>query len=290
MNSIWRSARVSLVPVAAGDLVVTLHPRHHQQLLEELRTLGQGIEAAGLVTARDQEIAGALGCRADERRSFHIEETRTVEGAADDADAPGTGPEIGGHAGTAQIEIAVLEPDPFLSVGTVVDHEGRCGRAVQHVDPPGPDLELAGGEIRILGPCGTVAERSLDPDAVFHAERRYLRDHRGIGHHLHYPPPVPQIEERDGTLVADPSHPSCHLHVLTQLIRSELVHEVRAVYGHRCPPPGPPITHVSVTPTPPKRRQGSRRQGSRPQGSCTAGPRAQGSRPQGLRLARSCSR
>ncbi len=31
--------RGSLVAVAAGDLVVAFHPRHHQQLLEQLRAL-----------------------------------------------------------------------------------------------------------------------------------------------------------------------------------------------------------------------------------------------------------
>ena len=36
-----------LVAVAAGDLVVPLHAGHHEQLLEQLRALRQGVPGAG---------------------------------------------------------------------------------------------------------------------------------------------------------------------------------------------------------------------------------------------------
>ena len=49
-----------LVAVAAGDLVVALHAGHHQQLLEQLRGLRQGVPGAGLQADRHQEVAGAL--------------------------------------------------------------------------------------------------------------------------------------------------------------------------------------------------------------------------------------
>ena len=49
-----------LVAVAAGDLVVALHARDHQQLLEQLRTLRQRVERPGLQPRRHQEVAGTL--------------------------------------------------------------------------------------------------------------------------------------------------------------------------------------------------------------------------------------
>jgi hypothetical protein len=49
-----------LVAVAAGDLVVALHAGHHEQLLEQLRRLRQGVPGARLQADRHQEVARAL--------------------------------------------------------------------------------------------------------------------------------------------------------------------------------------------------------------------------------------
>ena len=50
-----------LVAEAAGDLEVAVDAGDHQQLLELLRALRQGVDRARLETARDDEVAGALG-------------------------------------------------------------------------------------------------------------------------------------------------------------------------------------------------------------------------------------
>ena len=58
-----------LVAEAADDLVVALQAAHHQELLEELRALGQRVPGAALQAARHQEVARALGRRAGEARA-----------------------------------------------------------------------------------------------------------------------------------------------------------------------------------------------------------------------------
>ncbi len=63
-----------LVPVAARDLVVALHAGDHQQLLEQLRALRQGVPAAGLQPGRDQEVARALGGRPGQGRRLDLDE------------------------------------------------------------------------------------------------------------------------------------------------------------------------------------------------------------------------
>ena len=68
-----------LVAEAAGDLVVALEPGHHQELLEELRRLRQRVEGALLEAARDEEVAGALGCRAGQDRRLDLDEAVAVE-------------------------------------------------------------------------------------------------------------------------------------------------------------------------------------------------------------------
>ena len=49
-----------LVPEAAGDLEITLEAGDHEELLELLRRLGQGVEVTPLQPAGHQVIARAL--------------------------------------------------------------------------------------------------------------------------------------------------------------------------------------------------------------------------------------
>ena len=48
-----------LVAEALGNLVVALNATDHEQLLQELRGLRQGVEVARLNTAGNDEVAGA---------------------------------------------------------------------------------------------------------------------------------------------------------------------------------------------------------------------------------------
>ena len=66
-----------LVPIAAGDLEVALDPGDHQQLFEELRRLGQGVEVPWPKTTRDEEVAGALRRGTDQRRGLDLEEAES---------------------------------------------------------------------------------------------------------------------------------------------------------------------------------------------------------------------
>ena len=77
-----------LVAVAAGDLVVALHAGHHQQLLEQLRGLRQGVPGAGLQADRHQEVAGALGGRPGQRRRLDLVEVAGVQHLAGDLVGP----------------------------------------------------------------------------------------------------------------------------------------------------------------------------------------------------------
>jgi hypothetical protein len=50
-----------LIPEATGHLVVTVGARHHEQLLEELGALRQGVEAPWLEPGGHDEVARSLG-------------------------------------------------------------------------------------------------------------------------------------------------------------------------------------------------------------------------------------
>ena len=68
-----------LVAVAAGDLVVALHAGHHEQLLEQLRALRQGVPGARREPRGHEEVAGALGRRPGQRRGLDLDEVALAE-------------------------------------------------------------------------------------------------------------------------------------------------------------------------------------------------------------------
>ncbi len=68
-----------LVAEAADDLVVALEAADHQQLLEQLGRLWQGVERAGLRASGDEEVAGSLRCRAGQERRLDVEELARIQ-------------------------------------------------------------------------------------------------------------------------------------------------------------------------------------------------------------------
>jgi hypothetical protein len=54
-----------LITVTASDLEVLVHTADHQDLFEELRALGKGIEFSRVVAAGDQEVPSSLWGAAD---------------------------------------------------------------------------------------------------------------------------------------------------------------------------------------------------------------------------------
>ena len=99
-----------LVPEAADDLVVALEPGDHQELLEELRRLRQGVERARLAPPRDQEVARALGRGAGEHRRLDLDEPLAVEELAHRPSDPVPQLDRVAHPLAAQVEVAVAEP------------------------------------------------------------------------------------------------------------------------------------------------------------------------------------
>ena len=68
-----------LVAVAAGDLVVALHAGDHEQLLEQLRALRQGVPGAGREARGHQEVAGTLGGGPGQGRRLDLDEVAGAE-------------------------------------------------------------------------------------------------------------------------------------------------------------------------------------------------------------------
>ena len=75
VNSGWRSRRRSSSRKQRDDLEVAVEARHHEQLLEDLRRLGERVELAGVEARGNQEVARAA------RRVLHHERRLDLEEA-----------------------------------------------------------------------------------------------------------------------------------------------------------------------------------------------------------------
>ena len=158
-----------LVAEAAHDLEVLVEPAHHQELLEDLRRLRQGVEGAGLHAAGHQVIARALrrGARHEGRLDFQkalrIEELAHGEGnlrAQDD---------VALHARAAQIHVAVLQADVFADADFLFHGERRRARFVEDPDLRRHHFDFAGGQVGIHGLGRALLHRAFHRDHVFGA-------------------------------------------------------------------------------------------------------------------------
>ncbi len=114
-----------LVAEAADDLEVAVDPRHHEELLEDLRRLGQRVELPRVEPRGHQEVARAA------RRVLHHEGRLDLQEPVVGQVAPRrlvdlrAGDEVLLQRRAPQIEVAVLEPDRLVRAGVVGELEGR---------------------------------------------------------------------------------------------------------------------------------------------------------------------
>ena len=68
-----------LVAKTFDDLEVAVEAADHQDLLEQLRRLRQGVELPGIDAARNQVVARAFGGALGEHRRLHVDKPQTVQ-------------------------------------------------------------------------------------------------------------------------------------------------------------------------------------------------------------------
>ena len=158
-----------LVAVAAGDLVVALHSGDHEQLLEELGALGQGVPGAGRQPCGHQEVPRPLGRGAGQGRGLDLDEVVRVQDPARGLADLGAQADGALHGAAAQVQVAVAQAGllPHLAgvLGVVGDLEGQRGGHVEDLDVGDHDLDLARGQIGVrvaLGPGRDLAGDGQD--------------------------------------------------------------------------------------------------------------------------------
>ena len=224
-----------LVAEAAGDLEVLLEAGHHQQLLELLGRLGQGVELARVDAAGHHVVAGPLGGALDEDGRLDLDEAARVEEIADEFYHLVAEDEVPLHALTAQVEVAIAEAQGLVHLVLPVDVEGRRFGRVEYLHRFGHHLDLARGYVGIDQALGAAAHHPLDAQHVFPADfggcgvglRRDLR----VANHLGYAPAVPEINEDEAAVVAAAVHPAGQGHFLTLVLGPQLATSVSLEHG-----------------------------------------------------------
>jgi hypothetical protein len=199
-----------LVAEALGQLEVAVVAGHHQQLLEQLRRLRQGVEHAVMDPRRHQVVARAFRGAARQHGRFDFQEAVVVEVVAHQFRDAVAQAHVLLHRLAAQVEIAVLQADVFVDV-VVVDLEGRRQAGVEDLQRLGQHLDHAGGQIRVLGAGRPGAHFADHLEDEFRAgllgQLEGLRGVR-VDDHLDRAFTVAQVDEDDPAVVAAAMRPA----------------------------------------------------------------------------------
>jgi hypothetical protein len=203
-------------------------------LLELLRRLRQRVEFSRMQARGHQEVARAFGRRSSKDRRLEFEEAAVLHAAADRVDDLPALDDVGMQPVAPQIEKAVLEPD-VLGIFLFAEHRHRqFVRRAQHFDIADEDLDLAGGQVNVLGAFRAAAHLAIDFHHPLGAQLLHLLERRaaGIGHHLAQPVMVAQVDEQQAAVVADAVNPAGEAHVLADVAFAERAAVVGAVAMH----------------------------------------------------------
>ena len=200
------------VAEALRHLHVAVEARHHQELLVELRRLGQGEERAVFEPAGHEVVAGPLGRALAEHGRFHVDEAELVEVVAHDLHDPAPQEHVLLHLRPPQVEPAMREPHLLArQIGGPRLEDGRLG-LVEHLEAAAQHLDAPRGELGIGRPLRPGTHDAVDADHPFrpHGPGRGERLGRGVGadHDLGLAPPVAEIDEDHALVITNAVHPA----------------------------------------------------------------------------------
>ena len=208
-----------LVAETWRDLKIPVETGNHDQLLELLRRLRQGVEFSRMQARGHEIVAGAFRRRSGEDRRLEFEEALLLHPPPDRIDHLAALHDVPVQPLAAQIEEAVPEPD-VLRIFLIAEYRHRqFGGASQHLDFADIDLDLAGRQFGIFGSVRPPPHLAVDAYDPFRAQRlRHLESRAiGIGHHLGKAVMVAQIDEQHAAMVADAMAPAGKPHLVADV-------------------------------------------------------------------------
>ena len=199
------------VAEAAGYLEVAVRAGDHQELLQLLWGLREGVEAALVDAAGDEIVPRALGCALDEDGGFDLDEIALVEVVAYELDGAVAHTEVLAHEGPPQVQVAVAHAEQFVDRRVLAHVERRRLCRVEDDGGARKHLDVAGVEVGVGGALGTRSHRAgylrhplgAEPLRDVKRVRRLLR----VEDDLHEAGAVAQVDENEPAVVAPPVHP-----------------------------------------------------------------------------------
>ena len=223
-----------LVAVAPGDLHVAVDAGDHQQLLELLRALRQGVHGPGLEPARDDEVARAFGRALDQRGRLDLDEAVGVMDLADGLDHPAPEHQPALHRLAPDVEVAVLQAQGLVDRRVrLVDVEGRRLRLGQDVHLGRLELDRTCRQLRVLRAGQPHRHRAGHGHHELRADPagRLVGD-RGVhlvDDDLRDAVPIAQVQEDELAVVAPPMDPAGQAGARPCVGGAELPARVRAI-------------------------------------------------------------
>ncbi len=219
-----------LVPVAAGDLVVPLHPGHHEQLLEQLRALRQCVPGPRGQPGRDDEVARALGRGTGQGRCLDLDETVPVQhvpgGAVDLAAQPdGCRPDrVGAGPGTGAAAAPPRPPRCARRSGTATGPPRRGSRRPWPSTSIWPvarfGFSLPSGR-RPTSPVTRRQDSGRSPEATDLVAHHDLRRAAGVA----------QVDEGDPAVITPARHPAGESDGLADVVGAQRAGLMGAQHG-----------------------------------------------------------
>ena len=220
-----------LVAEAADDLEVPLDAADHQNLLEELRRLRQGVKRILDQPAGHQEVTCPFRRALGQHGRLDFPEPQLVEVVPHEGRdlVPDLQPVL--RHGPPQVDIAVGQPNLLGRLLGAVDVERRGLRLVQDLHLLDDDFDLSRGELGVFEP---FAARPDHPGHRDHPLAAHVPGHLvsvfgrlGIEHQLRQPGAVAQIEEHQTAVIPIRLYPPGQRHLLAGVIQPQLTARVR---------------------------------------------------------------
>ena len=189
-----------LVAHAPGELVITVDPADHEQLLGDLWALGQHVERAALQAGRDRELTRALGGRRPEQRRLDLDEALALHGPAQSAVHLGAQPQVALHPLGSEVQVAIAKTDRLVGIGAPVQRERRSLRCGEDLHDALPELHFAGGQRRVHCAFGTEPHSPRNSQHVLRPQVV-----RPVDDALDDPGVVAQVYEREVLAVFAPA-------------------------------------------------------------------------------------
>ena len=193
-----------LVTEAARQLKISFHPPDHENLLKLLRGLRQGVKLAGMNSTGHEEFASSFRGRLEEQGRLDLGKTFRIEKEACGRRRLASDPQITSQFRAPQIKVTVFEAEFFMNLGSdfgIIDLEREDIGGIQYLHFSHENLDMAGRDLVIIGPLGTLTDFAPDGDHTLTVQaRRSIKErliHIGrIKDSLGPPLPVPNIDEK----------------------------------------------------------------------------------------------